>query len=274
LPTITPAFHCGVVGAFQQEFLQKAFIYKSHKMTKSCIKIKPITGNSEKHNFREIEPKYLIEKSNQNISIEKVPGKKLDEYRKDIENRYLEKVGQKMQSKMTPLREGVVLLKNDDNRTNALNLKALSEKLEENYNIKTLQIHIHNDEGHVKPDGTKSYNYHAHMVFDWTDHETGKSLKIDKQQLSEIQSLTSEVLDMERGVKGSKSLSLNHHEYRGFLEIKDKLEKDLKLELKQEQEQKIRQEIVAERKVKEQNKTLENERRTEPKQEQTPKFKL
>ena len=42
---------------------------KNVSMTKSCIKIKPITGSSEKHNTREIEPKYLIQGQVPNIHI-------------------------------------------------------------------------------------------------------------------------------------------------------------------------------------------------------------
>ena len=37
-------------------------------MPKSFIKFKPITGNSEKHNTREIKPKYLIPGSAENLS--------------------------------------------------------------------------------------------------------------------------------------------------------------------------------------------------------------
>lgn len=254
MPTITPTFHCGVVGAFQQEFLRKAFNDINKIMTKSCIKIKPITSNSEVHNFREIEPKYLIEKSNDNVSVELIKGKSLEQYREEIENRYVDKVGQKMQKKSTPLREGVILLKDDNNERNLKNLVELSERLKEDYNIKTLQIHIHNDEGHIRENNSKSYNYHAHMVFDWTDHSTGKSLKIDKEQMSEIQTLTAEYLGMERGEKGSKNLSLSHQEYRGFLEIKDKLEKELKQELNAKQEIRIREELVKKR---EQEKKIE-----------------
>ena len=62
--------------------------------------------------------------------------------------------------------------------------------------------------------------------------------------MTEIQTLTAEYLEMERGEKGSKSLSLNHHEYRGYLEIKDKLEKELKQELSEKQDKEIRIKII------------------------------
>lgn len=208
-------------------------------MPKSFIKIKPITGNSETHNTRKIPPKYLVTPSNENLSIGEFS---VEEKRKEIEEKYFRSVGQKMQKKATPIREAVVLLPNDNNRKNIRNLLSLSAELERRYGIKTFQWHIHNDEGHIENTGEVKYNYHAHLVFDWTD-EKGKSLKLNKQDMSDIQTLTAEVMEMERGIKGSKNLSLNHHQFRGFLQIKDKLEERFKRRLTREEEIEIRTEI-------------------------------
>ena len=214
-------------------------------MPKSFIKIIPIKSSSEKHNCREIEPKYLVEPSNVNWNI--VDEKVKDRFDK-ISETYLKNVGQKMQKKATPIREGVILLPDDNNEINSRLLFELSDKLEEQYKIKTFQWHIHNDEGYKDEEtGEIKYNYHAHLTFDWTD-EQGKSLKLDKQDMSDIQTLTADVLQMERGLIGSKNLSLNHREYRGFMEIKDKLEIDLKKELTNEQDKALRQEIIDKRK--------------------------
>lgn len=208
-------------------------------MPKSFIKIKPITGNSETHNTRKIPPKYLVTPSNENLSIGEFS---VEEKRKEIEEKYFRSVGQKMQKKATPIREAVVLLPNDNNRENIQKLLFLSTELEQRYGIKTFQWHIHNDEGHIENTGEVKYNYHAHLVFDWTD-EKGKSLKLNKQDMSDIQTLTAEVMEMERGIKGSKNLSLNHHQFRGFLQIKDKLEERFKRQLTREEEIEIRTEI-------------------------------
>ena len=208
-------------------------------MPKSFIKIKPITGNSETHNTRKIPPKYLVTPSNENLSIGEFS---IEEKRKEIEEKYFRSVGQKMQKKATPIREAVVLLPNDNNRENIQKLLFLSTELEQRYGIKTFQWHIHNDEGHIENTGEVKYNYHAHLVFDWTD-EKGKSLKLNKQDMSDIQTLTAEVMEMERGIKGSKNLSLNHHQFRGFLQIKDKLEERFKRQLTREEEIEIRTEI-------------------------------
>jgi hypothetical protein len=213
-------------------------------MPKSFIKIKPITANSEKHNTRKIEPKYLITPSAENISFGDMT---ITEKRTQLEKIAKEKTGRKMQKKATPIREAVILLPDDNNELNVQALGNLSDELEKRYNIKTFQVHIHNDEGYINEKGEAKYNYHAHLVFDWMDHETGKSLKLGKDQMSEIQTLTAEALSMERGVKGSKNMSLNHHEFRGFLEIKEKLEKELRQELTKAQEHKVREEIIQKR---------------------------
>lgn len=210
-------------------------------MVKSFIKFKPITSSSESHNTREIEPKYLIENSAVNIHIVDA---KIEDVRISIEKKYLENVGQKMQAKATPIREAVILLPDNDNDKNLENLFFLNEALEEKYGIRAFQIHIHNDEGHISPEGEKKYNYHAHVVYNWTDEVTGKSLKLGKDDMSDIQTITAEHLQMERGEKGSKTLSLNHHQYRGFLEIKDSLEKDLKQKITEKQEIEIRTKII------------------------------
>jgi hypothetical protein len=167
--------------------------------------------------------------------------------RAELEILVKEKTGRKMQAKATPIREAVILLPDDNNALNVQALANLSEELEKRYDIKTFQTHIHNDEGHVNDKGESRYNYHAHLVFDWIDHNTGKSLKLDKKDLSEIQTLTAQALDMERGEKGSKSMSLNHREYRGYLEIKDKLEKEFSQELNKSQDKEIREEIIKQR---------------------------
>ena len=213
-------------------------------MPKSFIKIKPVTVNSENHNTRKIKPKYLIPGSAENICFGDMT---LKEKRAELEILVKEKTGRKMQKKATPIREAVILLPDDNNALNVEALANLSEELEKRYNIKTFQTHIHNDEGHINEEGEAKYNYHAHLVFDWVDHKTGKSLKLGKDEMSEIQTLTAEALSMERGVKGSKNLSLNHHEYRGYLEIKDKIAKELKKEITKAQEQKIREEIIQKR---------------------------
>jgi hypothetical protein len=221
-------------------------------MVKSFIKFKPVTASSEAHNTREFSPKYLIENSAANIHI--VDSKIADRF-EQIQKNYLENVKQKMQAKATPIREAVILLPDNDNDTNLERLFSLNDALKEKYGIDAFQTHIHNDEGHVDENGIKKYNYHAHVVYDWTDSK-GRNLKLNKEDMSDIQTLTAECLSMQRGEKGSKNLSLNHREYRGFMHLKDQLEKSLKIELDEKMQKDIRQAIKNERTTK----TQETER--------------
>ncbi|MEE1272121.1 MAG: hypothetical protein UHM19_04940, partial [Bacteroidales bacterium] len=41
--------------------------------------------------------------------------------------------------------------------------------------------------------------YHAHIVFDWMNHETGKSYKLNDDDMAQMQTLLSEILSMEQG---------------------------------------------------------------------------
>ena len=56
-------------------------------------------------------------------------------------------------------------------------------------------------------------NYHAHIVFDWMNHDTGKSRKLNDEDMTEMQNLASDILLMERGqskaVTGKKHLERN-----------------------------------------------------------------
>lgn len=214
-------------------------------MPKSFIKFKGVTGHSEKHNAREVGVKYLIEPSNENWYV---ADETIADRLEKIRERYEANLGQKMQKKSKPIREATILLPDDKNEVNSHLLFKLSDELEERFGLKAFQWHIHNDEGHKdKETGELKYNYHAHVVFDWTNDQ-GRSLRLTSDDMIEIQTLTAEVLQMERGERGSKSLSLNHQEYRGFMEIRDKLSLEFKKDLTQEQEHKIREEIIERRK--------------------------
>jgi hypothetical protein len=94
-------------------------------------------------------------------------------------------------------------------------LRLFAERVEAKYKIKTLQIYIHRDEGHkataediaaglADTPGEFICNHHAHIVFDWMDHATGKSIKINRQQMSDMQTMLAETLKMERGVSSDK----------------------------------------------------------------------
>ncbi|WP_227941652.1 hypothetical protein [Chryseobacterium sp. X308] len=101
-----------------------------------------------------------------------------------------------------PIREAVVVIKEN---TTMQDLHKLSKRLEEELKIRIFQIAIHRDEGHYDKDSKEwKPNYHAHLVADWQDLETGKTLKHQSFHYSKMQDITAECLEMDRGVSGSK----------------------------------------------------------------------
>ena len=158
---------------------------------------------------------------------------------KDVE--YTDKKGVKRVRKgSSPIREGVVNIKPD---TTMDDLLQYAERVHERWGIRALQIHIHKDEGHyevmeqreqcqaglniaesrqnsAEPDTEDPTswepNYHAHIIWDWMDHDTGKSFKLNAEDMSAIQDLVAETLDMQRGQKKSET-GIDHLERNDFI---------------------------------------------------------
>ena len=191
----------------------------------TSIHVQPVKGGSEQHNKREKELDYIRpELSHLNEYWEKdTQTDRLE----NIKSRYLKSTGQKMQSKATTIREAVVVIKSE---TTMEDLKKLSDAYRQRFGIDTFQIAIHKDEGY--PKGEWKPNLHAHLVFDWTNQETGKSLKLNRQDMVEMQTITAEVLQMDRGVSSDKQ-HLTAQQYKSFAE---------EAKLKQLEEEKARKE--------------------------------
>ena len=72
--------------------------------------------------------------------------------------------------------------------------------------------HLVTDKDHQRgkylasPEGSTIYlwNYHAHYVFDWTNHETGQCINLNRHDMSELQDMLANNLKMERGKKSDK----------------------------------------------------------------------
>lgn len=185
-------------------------------MSKSSIHIVPVKAGSEKHNQREKELNYVrSDLSHLNSSF---VVKSVREAKEFAERNCKEKTGRTMQAKATPIREGVLLI---GQHHTAEHLKKLAISIEERFCIKTIQGYCHKDEGH-KDKITQEWkpNYHAHMVFDWTDHSTGKSIKMSRDDMAELQTLVADSLGLERGVSSSKE-HLNAIQYKSQQEQKD-----------------------------------------------------
>ncbi len=100
------------------------------------------------------------------------------------------------------------------------------------YGINVISIDLHHDEGHADPDTDDlKQNHHAHIIVDWLDHSTGKTVKIDKEVCKEMQTVLAESLGMERGTPkedtGIEGLSA--------IEYKEKMATAHVRQLKQEQ---------------------------------------
>ncbi|WP_090027646.1 hypothetical protein [Chryseobacterium oleae] len=167
---------------------------------KTSINFKVAKSDSEAHNFRRKTFDYMrkdLTSKNEYWSEDK-----LSERLHKIENYCKEKSGRKLQKNAMPIREAVVVIKEN---TTMQDLHNLSNRFEEELKIRIFQIAIHKDEGHFNKE-TKEWkpNYHAHLVADWQDLETGKTLKHQSFHYSKMQDITAQCLGMERGIEGSK----------------------------------------------------------------------
>jgi len=167
---------------------------------KTSINFKAVKSDSETHNFRKKTFDYIrkdLTPKNEYWMEQKIADRiqKIEAYCKA-------KSGRKLQKNAMPVREAVVVIKEN---TTMLELQNLAKRLEEELNIRVFQITIHKDEGHTDKD-TKEWkpNYHAHLVADWQDLKTGKTLKHQSFHYSKMQDLTAECLNMERGISGSR----------------------------------------------------------------------
>ena len=124
----------------------------------------------------------------------------------------------KMPKNSEPIREGVAVI---TEATTMEQMKSLANQIEQRWGIKTKAIYAHLDEGHEhlvtdkdhqqgkyldSAEGSTIFlwNHHAHYVFDWTDHETGQCINLNRHDMSELQDMLANTLKMERGKKSDK----------------------------------------------------------------------
>ncbi len=230
--------------------------------TKSSIHIKPCNiASSEAHNRRTAEyirnigmsKIYVVSElsaDNEQWINPNFGTPELQTHYDNIKRMVKEKTGRAMQEKererkgkngkiikvagCSPIREGVLLIRPD---TTLADVHKFGEECQRRWGITPLQIFLHKDEGHWlggKPDtedkesfqvGEKWFkpNYHAHIVFDWMNHDTGKSRKLNDEDMAKMQTLASDILMMERGQ--SKNVTGKEHlERNDFIIEKQKAE--------------------------------------------------
>lgn len=185
-------------------------------------------GSSETHNLREKQLSYVVpEMSHLNESVihEHIP-----DALARIEAKYTEVTGQRIQPAATPLKEAVLVIRED---TTMEQVEKLGELCRQELGITPIQFHIHRDEGHYDS-ATKEWkpNLHAHIVFDCTCREHrlverpekfskemkstngkpptklidnyGKIVRLSKADMSRMQDLAAIATGMQRGVASDK----------------------------------------------------------------------
>ena len=176
------------------------------------------------------------------VMVKMLTGRAMQE--KDV--KYTDKNGKvRTRNGASPIRESVVVIEKDTKLKDLLNF---TKEVEKKWGIKALQVHIHRDEGHCEvPGDEKTWvpNYHAHIIWDWMDHSTGKSIKLNADDMSEMQDMVAEALDMERGQKKSET-GLDHLEREQFIKLKlEKEKKQLEEEKRKAQSEKDKAEKKA-----------------------------
>ena len=170
----------------------------------TSVNIKPAKSGAVQHNRRERIPEYVYKDRTHLNQIWEVPDlHSVPEERAKVAAIYKQHVGQKMQAQAQPIREAIVVIKED---TTMEQLQDLAHAIEELLNVKCLQIATHLDEGHEEEtadqnqaESERIYNLHAHMLFRFCD-ETGRTAKWNRAIGRKLQDLAAEKLNMERGV--------------------------------------------------------------------------
>ena len=220
-----------------------------------------------KHNASYVAPEMQGVSLQQHLESIRAMVKKLTKramQEKDV--KYTDKNGKvRTRNGASPIRESVVVIEKDTKLKDLLNF---TKEVEKKWGIKALQVHIHRDEGHCEvPGDEKTWvpNYHAHIIWDWMDHSTGKSIKLNADDMSEMQDMVAEALDMERGQKKSET-GLDHLEREQFIKLKlEKEKKQLEEEKRKAQSEKDKAEKKAHEAKEETKKAVEAKEEAEQK---------
>lgn len=141
-----------------------------------------------------------------------------------------------------PVKEAVVVIKED---TTIEQVKAWADWCHQSYGIRPVGIYIHMDEGHwaeldekqgqceemyerndgkewkrLNAFGNYEYwkpNYHAHVLFDWFDHDEARCINLDRKVMRTMEDELAKALDMERGTP-SKRRYLDSDTYKMVME--------------------------------------------------------
>lgn len=217
------------------------------------------TASSEIHNLREKELSYVREELS--YMNESIIHERIAPALSRIEDTYTKATGQKLQPSASPLKEAVLVIRED---TTMEEVKRFGELCHQEFGITPIQYHIHKDEGHYDSITNEwKPNLHAHIVFDFTCYEHrmvektaksngktiknesgepekkmvdnyGKSIKLGKSDMSRMQDLAAIATGMDRGVASNK-IHLDAQRYKAQAIAEDVKElQQLHTEVKEE----------------------------------------
>ena len=242
-------------------------------------------GSSETHNLREKQLSYVVPEIsylNESVIHERIP-----EALARIEATYTEVTGQRMQPTASPLKEAVLVIRED---TTMEQVEKFGELCRQELGITPIQFHIHRDEGHVDS-ATKEWkpNLHAHIVFDCTCREHrlverparsngkemkgkdgkplskivdnyGKIVRLSKTDMSRLQDLAAIATGMERGVASDKE-HLDAQRYKAQVIAKEvKALEQTYNEMQSANEELVKSNDLLKKSVEEQESTIEKQK--------------
>ena len=199
-------------------------------MAKTGANFEPCNvGSVEKHNKRDADYLESVKESGRSLYFFQdltannsswvnpdYQGKTCEEIFDELKKLYTEKTGQAPQLKdrvrvnkktgreytvagWSPIREAVIPIKAD---TTVDDFKPVIDWLKtKGWNV--IRLDLHKDEGYKNEvTGERKMNYHAHLVVDCLDHQTGRTVKLSKNDMSlkGIQGIVADALGMERGI--------------------------------------------------------------------------
>ena len=246
---------------------------------KASDHVKPCNiEQSERHNRRDadyiasLNPRTLyvrteLSHNNESYVVPDLKGVTLQQHYDAIKAMVKQKTGRAMQEKKvtvigkngkpkerngsSPIRESVVNIKPD---TTMADLQKYTQKVQERWGVRAIQIHIHKDEGHyTNPDDPSTWqpNLHAHIIWDWMNHETGKSFKLGKKDMEELQDMAAETLEMERGKRKSET-GAEHLERNDYIIQKQEEEKKKnQVDIEKQKKEKLENQTAIEKQKKE-----------------------
>ena len=137
------------------------------------------------------------------------------------------------------LREAIVVTKES---TGKRDLARLWKALEQDWEIRVMYMHLHRDEGHVKPKSAKAkqeslevevsptkLNWHVHVGYTQLRAD-GTKAAVDRDAMEQAQDICSRALNMPRGERGSARKGLSHKEWRKVAPVIDALKQEAELE--------------------------------------------